>query len=176
LLVLPAIVGGTLAGLFLGALLIALVATRFLGFELLTVRSGSMEPTISRGDLIVVRPVAFDKVTEGDVVLFTAGGDAIPTVHRVAGINEFELRIRDAATGAETVHTERRLVTKGDANPGPDTGEVQAGDVLGTVWFTVPAAGTLVGLPLQHALFAFAAVTVVVWLAWEVHRRRQSTE
>ena len=120
----------------LGGLLLAVVATRVFDFEVLTVRSGSMEPAIARGDLIVVKPQAIERVNEGDIVLFAAGGDGIPTVHRVVGINEIEFRVTDTATGAVDSSFDYRLVTKGDANPEPDTAEVDASRLRGEVWFT----------------------------------------
>ena len=168
-------VGGTVLGLAFGVLLVALLATRVWDYELLTVRSGSMEPAIARGDLIVVKPAAISEVGEGDVVLFAAGGDGIPTVHRVAGINEVELRVRDAASGTEDVHTDYRLVTKGDANEHPDIQEVTKGQLIGEVWFTVPGGGALTGLPLQWILTGIAACSVLAWGAWELRaqwRRR----
>lgn len=167
-------VGGTAVGLALGALVVAILATRAFDYELLTVRSGSMEPAIARGDLIVVKPTAMRDVSEGDIVLFAAGGDAIPTVHRVAGINEVELRISNPASGADDVHTDYRLVTKGDANSEPDLDEVTRDQFLGEVWFTVPGGGAVTGLPLQYILLGVAGTCVVAWVAWEIRLRTRS--
>ena len=164
---------GVGVGLLLAGLLLAVIATRVFDFELLTVRSGSMEPAIGRGDLIVVKPVAVDAVEEGDVVLFAAGGDGIPTVHRVVGINEIELRVTDAATGLVESTFDYRLVTKGDANPEPDLAEVDASRLRGEVWFTVPGGGAWSGWPVQYLLFAFAGVSLAGWAAWELAQRRR---
>jgi signal peptidase len=164
-------IGGAAVGLALGSLLVAVVATRVFDFELLTVRSGSMSPAIGPGNLIVVKPVAIDRVEEGEVVLFAAGGDRIPTVHRVAGINEIELHIRDAATGDVDVRTDYRLVTKGDANPAPDLDEVTADRLRGEVWFVAPGAGAITGLPLQNLLLGVAATSLLAWGAWELRIR-----
>lgn len=163
---------GTVAGLLLGTLLVALLATRVFGYELLTVRSASMQPALGPGDLIVVKPVAIEDVSEGDVVLFAAGGDAIPTVHRVAGINEVQLHVRDGASGTTEVQTEYRLVTRGDANEQPDMHEVTRSQLLGEVWFSVPKAGSVAGFPLQWLLFAFAGMSLLAWAGWERGRWR----
>jgi len=167
--------GGTL-GLAFGALLATLVATRVFGFEVLTVQSGSMAPAIEAGDLVVVRPTSIDDVSEGDVVLFAAGGDGVPTVHRVAGINELELRVHNRATGTVDVLTEHRLVTKGDANSAPDQGEIGREDLLGEVWFTVPRAGTVLALPMQYFLFGLAGAVLAAWAAWELVMARRRTQ
>src|SRR5690606_34504354 len=97
-----------------------------------------------------------------------------PTVHRVAGINEVEFQVRDPATGEVDVSRSYGLVTQGDANDLPDTWEVTASDLRGEVWFSVPGAGDLTGLPLQWILLGFAAVSLAAWAAWEWrHHRRQ---
>lgn len=164
---------GTVLGLALGGLLLAVVATRVFDFEVLTVRSGSMEPAIARGDLIVVKPQAIDRVNEGDIVLFASGGDGIPTVHRVVGINEIEFRVSDTATGEAESSFDYRLVTKGDANPEADTAEVDASRLRGEVWFTVPGAGGVAGWPLQYVLFGVAGLSLAGWACWEVLERRR---
>ncbi|MGE3073750.1 MAG: signal peptidase I [Dehalococcoidia bacterium] len=164
---------GIALGLTFGALLVAILATRVFDYELLTVRSGSMEPTISRGDLIVVKPVAIRDVKEGDIILFSSGGDRIPTVHRVAGINEVELRIANPATGSVDVQTSYRLVTRGDANPEPDLAEVTSDQLVGEVWFTVPGGGSVTGLPLQYILLGVAGMSLIAWGVWELRLRRR---
>ena len=169
-------IGGALLGLVLGVLVVATVATRVFDYELLTVRSGSMEPSIARGDLIVVKPAAMASIAEGDVILFRAGGEAVPTVHRVVGINEVEVRIADAVRGTVESHTQYRFVTRGDANESPDLHEVTGGEFMGEVWFSVPGGGAFTGLPLQYALLAIGGASFAAWTGWEVRqyqRRRR---
>jgi signal peptidase I len=157
-------------GLLFGALVVAVFATRLFDYQILTVRSDSMAPAIRSGDLIVVKPVSIDRIQPGDVVLFASGGDAIPTVHRVAGINTIELEIRGPGGEQVDVMTEHRLVTQGDANPMPDAGEVTARQLLGQVWFTIPRAGAVVGLPIQGALAGICVLALAAWVVWEVRR------
>lgn len=172
---LPLIVAGLVAGLFAAALVVAAVATSLFDYQILTVRSESMAPAIKAGDVIVVRPRAINAESPGDIVLFASGGDRIPTVHRVAGINEVELRVSDRQTGAVRVFTEHRLVTKGDSNEMPDIGEVTGDEFLGEVWFTLPWGSWFTLLPLQYVFLAIAACACLAWLEWERrHRTRRS--
>lgn len=164
---------GITAGMAMAGLLLATVATRFFDFNILTVRSDSMAPAITSGDLIVVKPVAIADVSRGDVVLFASGGDAIPTVHRVAGVNTIEIEVRDASGTVIKTLTEHRLVTQGDSNPLPDASEVTAANLRGEVWFTVPDGGAVAGLPLQLVLLAVAATITAAWLGWELNRKRE---
>lgn len=163
---------GIAAGGVIAALLVAIVATRFFDFSILTVRSDSMAPAIASGDLIVVKPVAINDASPGDVVLFASGGDAIPTVHRVVGVNTVEIELRDATGAAAEILTEYRLVTQGDSNPLPDASEVTASNLRGEVWFTIPNGGAMAGLPLQFVLTATAALITTAWVGWELHRKR----
>jgi signal peptidase len=165
------LLAGTVFGAVLGLLLLALIATRFLGFSVLAVNSDSMAPAITRGDAIVVKPVAPGDIEPGDIILFRSGGDAIPTVHRVVGVHEFESRLTSRSTGATSVSTDYRFATRGDANPLPDPVSVPAEDVLGQVWFTLPSAGAAFGVPARVLLFAAAGVFATAWLAFEVGRR-----
>jgi signal peptidase I len=165
---------GIALGLFFGGLLAAIIATRLFGYQVLTVRSESMAPAIRAGDLIVVKPVPIDRLEPGDIVLFASGGDAIPTVHRVAGVNTIALEVRDTAGQPIETLTDYRLVTQGDANPLPDASEVTASQLRGEVWFTIPGGGVVAGMPLQIILAAVAATTTLTWIAWEAARRLRS--
>jgi len=94
--------------------------------ELKIVKSGSMEPTIKTGSIVVVKPV--ETYAVGDIVTF--GKDSareIPTTHRIVSIREGE---------RGTIFS-----TKGDANEEADPMEVSAGAVIGKVIVDVPYAG-----------------------------------
>ncbi len=72
-------------------------------FVFATVLSGSMEPTLKKGDLVLAQ--TFDKeVKVGDVVMFAAKDFKEPVTHRVVGIT-----------------AEGNIITKGDANTAVDT-------------------------------------------------------
>ncbi|MFN0095589.1 MAG: signal peptidase I [Dehalococcoidia bacterium] len=164
---------GIAAGLLGGLLLLALVATRFFDYQVLTVSTDSMRPAIDAGDLIIVRPVAINDVSSGDVVLFVQGGDNIPTIHRVAGVNEVELRITDRATGVVTVQREQRLVTQGDNNPAPDRDEVTAEQLRGELWLTIPQVGAFLGAGLVVWSASALGVILLGWAVWELRERRR---
>ena len=168
-----ALAAGLVAGAALGLLVVALLSMRLLGFQALTVASDSMAPALKTGDLIIVKPVNIGSVDPGDVVLFASGGERIPTVHRVLGVNEYETLIRDGAEGKPTRFMDYGLVTGGDANPAPDAREVSAEQLMGTVWFTVPGGGALAGLPINTAFLGLAIAVVAVWMVWEIRSRRE---
>jgi signal peptidase len=169
------VVAGVVFGLLFGLAVVVLLATRFFGFSVLTITSGSMSPAIQSGDIVVVKPASIDAVDTGDVVLFTQGGDQVPTLHRVVGINEVETQITSRSTGVTTTTLDFRLVTQGDANPAPDASPVDKHELRGKLWFRVPAAGWLGGVSLQGTMFLVAGVFGLAWFASSVFGRRRAT-
>lgn len=124
------------------------------GWSADAVVSGSMQPVLQVGDVVLARPAAADELRPGDV-LVVADPDH-PGAHRV-----HRLVARDAAG----------LVLRGDANPAPDTSPVPPEDVVGVavvrlplvgwplVWARAGAVGPLVGLAVAAAgLLALAGV------------------
>lgn len=111
------------------ALTVLLVGTRFLGFQLFTVLSGSMEPELPVGSVIYVRPVEAQDIRVRDVITFRLENGANAT-HRVVEVMDGggDLQFR----------------TKGDANPIDDAEPVSAEQLIGRPVFHVPCLGYLV--------------------------------
>jgi signal peptidase I len=108
-------------------------------FKVLTVVSGSMEPAIKTGSVVIVKP-AFDYKV-GDVITFGPYTKTkAPTTHRIYSV--------------KTVDGEPVYITKGDANNSPDAREVKKRDVLGKVLFSVPYVGYAVDFAKKPAGFA----------------------
>lgn len=109
-------------------LLAVTVGPRFLPYQALVVRSGSMAPAIPTGSIVFYNKVNASKVKVGQVIVFNRPGSQNEKVtHRVYKI----------ATGA----TGRYFITKGDANGVPDDWQVPA---VGTGWvakFHIPTVG-----------------------------------
>ena len=98
-------------------------------YPLLAVASGSMIPTLNVGDLIVVQ----GGVTVDDLVAEYNKGDVI-VFHKPA--NPDELIVHRAVERESD-----GLITKGDANSGPDSWRVYDGNLVGKVVWTVPFLG-----------------------------------
>lgn len=94
-----------------------------------TVLSGSMRPTVSPGDLVIVQGVPVDSVREGDVIVFAPPDGSRPVLHRVAS------REGDV------------LTTKGDANSVVDPWRIRLAGTTGyRLVFVVPLLGWLTQL------------------------------
>ncbi|MBB6647628.1 signal peptidase I [Halobellus ruber] len=88
------------------------------------VLSGSMEPALSPGDVVIVD--ASGPVGVGDVITYGRPGDSVPTTHRVVGVVD---------GGYET---------KGDANENADAGLVAPEAIIGRVVLTIPLVGHVI--------------------------------
>ncbi|WP_254359503.1 signal peptidase I [Microbacterium hominis] len=76
---------------------LALIALRLWVFDIVTVASGSMAPTLCAGDLVLVERVApWQRLEHGDIVVFANPGDGSPTVKRVVGLPGEQVGIADA--------------------------------------------------------------------------------
>lgn len=97
-------------------------------YKIMAVTSGSMEPAIHVGSIVVSQPVQNYKA--GDIISFNSGATKKDnTTHRIVEVKN---------TGGEIAY-----VTKGDANENNDTKDVPANKVLGKEIFTIPLLGYL---------------------------------
>jgi signal peptidase len=101
-------------------------------YKLLTVMSGSMEPTIKTGSLVVVKPLSFYKI--GDIITFkNIDNPKQTTTHRIIEVKQFD-NLTD-------------YLTKGDANNGPDSDRVDQSRIVGKLFFHI----SYLGYPLHFA-------------------------
>jgi signal peptidase I len=95
-------------------------------YQVLIVLSGSMEPSIKTGSIVIVKPASQYNV--GDVITFgPVSKTKVPITHRIV-----EMRLQNGIPV---------YATKGDANEEKDTREVLAREVIGKELFDVPFLG-----------------------------------
>jgi signal peptidase len=116
--------------LFLTAVVaVAVLVPRLAGATPYVILTGSMQPQMPPGTLVVVKPVKADEITTGAVVTYQLrSGDPTVVTHRVTSV------------GLDG-HGELRFVTKGDANEQPDTRQVMPVQIKGQRWYYVPYLG-----------------------------------
>ena len=106
------------AGLVVLGLLVVSVGPKFLPYQALVVRSGSMSPTIPTGSIVFYHKEAASQVKVGQIIVFAEPNNPnVKVTHRVFSIG----------TGSSG----RYFLTKGDANASPDNWQVPA---VGTGW------------------------------------------
>lgn len=113
-------------------------APRLFGWSMLTVLTGSMEPTLPEMSLIFVHQVPPETLQPGDIITFyttLSGREGVLNTHRIT-------EVVDADSGLS-------FLTKGDANSLRDQEAVPAANVLGRVAYCSVFLGTAVSL-LRH--------------------------
>ena len=112
-----------------GILLAAIVVPKVSGAQPYTVLTSSMKPKYPPGTLIVVRKVDVSTLAIGDVVTYQIrSGEPGVITHRIVGFT-FDQK------------GNRLLTTQGDAVPVPDERPVQAAQVRGKLWYSIPYLG-----------------------------------
>lgn len=106
------------------------LVTPFFGWRTEIVLSGSMEPAIQTGSIVVARPVAPGEIHEGDVIMFASLAGHSLTTHRV-------IKVEERSDGF-------RFSTKGDANKNADITPVVPSQLVGMIVLTVPYLGYLI--------------------------------
>ena len=124
------VIAWTLAGVFALIIVLTVVVPRIIGAEPFTVISGSMEPTIPTGSIVVSKHVEAGKVTFGDVVTYQLkSGEPLTVTHRVVAV--------------DVVEGKTRYRTQGDANNAEDPLPVRPEQIRGVVAYHIPLVGYL---------------------------------
>lgn len=120
-------------GLALIILLMAATAFTFLaprfGWSVDAVFSGSMEPELKVGSMVITRPVEPEKIRAGDIITFYSPLSERLTSHRVIAVEQ-----------ASPLH----FLTKGDANEDADPFVVPARNVVGKVCLHISYFGYII--------------------------------
>jgi len=110
------------------------------------VLTGSMEPSIPVGGVVIIKPTNPETVQVGDIICFKFSESTLIT-HRVTAIND------------------QGFITKGDANENTDIQVVSTENVVGKVIFVVPLigyVGTFARTKLGLILFLFIPATTII--------------
>lgn len=113
---------------------------KLFGFAFLVVTTGSMEPEIDAGELIIIKE--FDKYKIGDVVSFIDKDDFLVT-HRIIGLNE------------------EKMITKGDNNNLLDE-EINLNNIKGKVIIHSKILGFFVLYLLKPLVFIYLITLVIL--------------
>ncbi len=109
-------------------------APQFMGFSVLEVVTGSMEPEIPVGSVVLARKTDPWELKEGDVIAFYSSD---PQISGAVNTHRILERVEEAGVLS--------FVTKGDANPVADYYSVVPENVVGKVVFHSQALGLIAG-------------------------------
>ncbi|KAA9150767.1 signal peptidase I [Microbacterium lushaniae] len=136
----------------------------------MTVLTQSMEPRLPPGTLVVIRPTDPDEIRVGDVITYQIrSGEAAVVSHRVVS-KTYE-------------NGELTFITKGDNNADNDPEPVQAVQIRGTLWYSLPLLGwvnnvlngpnrVIVLAVVAGGLFVYSAGVFFSWVRGRLRRAR----
>jgi signal peptidase len=153
-----ALAAAALCSLLLTSAIVLIIA----GFQPLVVRTDSMNPTLTAGDLIVVADKVAGDLQVGDIVTIDHGGPAGESItHRVRRIS--------------VNHGKLTVETRGDANSASEFWTLNPNSPVGQYVWRVPDFGSAVlwiATPdARTALVAIAFVLTVAWIVFAKCRR-----
>ena len=135
---------------------------KFGGYCPLIVLTGSMEPEIKSGDLIVCKQIDGEQVKVDDVIAFfdPASNNNSVLTHRVV-----EIVTEDGSLSFKT---------KGDANNAADSDLVPADNLVGIYQFKITGAGNVaMFMQTPAGLVVCVVVPLVLLIGYDVLRRRR---
>jgi signal peptidase I len=143
------------AGWFFAAILLSFVSLSATGIVTAQViLTGSMEPTLSPGDVVIEMNPDRKNPQVGDIVTYVGkriDGTSVGTfTHRVIGFDE-----------------KNNLIMQGDANPTPDTQHPVPEDLVGVALFSIPFIGSLLS---PKMLMMFLLAGFGIWLIVDAFR------
>ena len=112
------------------ASLLTVAATNLLGYNNYVIYSGSMEPTVKVGSLLLTRPADVEDLQVGDVITYRSPGNHTTLTHRIVSIRQQD--------------GQRVFTTKGDASLEPDPREVILRGQVSKMAFDIPYLGYVV--------------------------------
>lgn len=129
----------------------------FMGYKPFIVLSGSMEPEIMTGDMVLVRNTDAGSLQKGDVIAYKSG-EAVIT-HRIIDV--------------KTENGEVRYVTQGDANESPDQTTVSPSDVEGIYQNRIPGMGNAaMFMQTTTGMIIFVVCPLLLFIIWDIIRRK----
>lgn len=112
------------------ASLLTVAATNLLGYNNYVIYSGSMEPTVKVGSLLLTRPADVEDLQVGDVITYRSPGNHTTLTHRIVSIRQQD--------------GQRVFTTKGDASLEPDPREIILRGQVSKMAFDIPYLGYVV--------------------------------
>ena len=125
-----------------------------MGIKPFIVLTGSMEPVINAGDLVIVKEVKENELKINDIIAFRYTKEDVVLIHRIVGIEENEGKIL--------------FTTKGDSNETEDKLNIEYKNIEGIYSFRLNGIGTIAMFIKTQPGIAISLLTIVtessLWL------------
>lgn len=124
----------------------------FFGYKSFIIVSGSMEPTIKKGDAIFVKEVPEEEIRINDIISFTITTNESQTnvTHRVIGITE--------------ENGKKKYITKGDNNNTQDKERITYQQIEGKYQFKMNQFGVITNI-LKNKITLIVLILIIVFIS-----------
>lgn len=119
----------------------------FFGYKSFVIVSGSMEPTIKKGDAIFVKEVSEDEIETNDIISFTQGETNV--THRIVEIAQENDR--------------KKYTTKGDNNNTEDKEKISYQQIEGKYQFKINQFGIVIGI-LKSKITLILLIAMIIFI------------
>lgn len=116
------------------------------GYEAYIVTTDSMKPSISSGDVVIVKEVEEQELDKGDIITFTKNGET--NTHRITNIEEKE--------------GEKYYTTKGDNNNVEDSEKVKFSEIKGKQIIIIPYLGKIINALENKVIFLVIVLIILI--------------
>ena len=128
------------------------------GYKAFVIVSDSMEDTIKKGDIVIVRNYDESELNENDIITFSNDGQI--TTHRITQIKEED--------------GNKKYVTKGDNNDIEDSQEVLYDDIYGKLVLTIPMLGNIFIFMQDKLIFLIIILIILLILLYKMNKKEKS--
>ncbi len=132
----------------------------FLGFKSFVIVSGSMEPTIRKGDAILVKKVPEEEIKINDIVSFIE--EETNVTHRIIGVIEEE--------------GEKEYITKGDHNNAKDKETISYEQIEGKYQFKINQFGIVIHVLKSKVTLVILLILIVLISCYKGRIRKRNQE
>lgn len=129
----------------------------FFGFQTYIVLTGSMQPNINIGDVVIVKKKPINEINVGDIITFKPNGQEATVTHRIVAKLEDENK---------TI-----FKTKGDNNNAQDPDNIEIEDIQGVMVFKISKLGKVITKLLTGT--GFIIMLVITVISYEYSNRKE---
>lgn len=132
----------------------------FFGYKTYVIISGSMQPEIQIGDLVIVKEATDDELHVGDIISYKDGQSII--THRVSEKTAVNGRVE--------------YKTKGDSNNSDDGKIIKTGLIEGKVIKKIPYLGTIALILQKKISIIVVGIIVYMYIAHSISTKKKKRE
>ncbi len=127
------------------------------GFKAYIITTDSMQPSINKEDVVVVKKEEEDKINVGDVITFNQNGKVI--THRITNIEEQE---------GKKIYT-----TKGDNNNLEDKEKIDYSVIEGKNILVIPKLGYVINILENQIVFLFIVLIILILIFYKIKKQEK---